>query len=37
VVMSETKPALRERIFGTVQSKIANKTEKPLLTIRTSK
>ncbi|WP_251331392.1 hypothetical protein [Haloplanus pelagicus] len=37
VVLSETKPALRERIFGTVQSEIANKTEKPLLTIRTSK
>ena len=37
VVMSETKPALRERIFGTVQSKLANKMEKPLLTIRTSK
>ena len=37
VVMGETKPALRERIFGTIQSEIANKTEKPLLTMRTSK
>jgi nucleotide-binding universal stress UspA family protein len=37
VVMGESKPTLRERIFGTLQSKIADETEKPLLTIRTSK
>ena len=35
VVLSETKLALRERIFGSVQSKLAANTGKPLLTIRT--
>ena len=34
VVLSETKPALRERVFGSVQSKLAENTRKPLLTIR---
>lgn len=37
VVLSETKPSLRERIFGRVQSKLAEETGKPLLTVRTSK
>jgi hypothetical protein len=37
VVMGESTPTLRARIFGTVQSRLTNETEKPLLTIRTSK
>jgi nucleotide-binding universal stress UspA family protein len=37
VVMGESSPTVRARIFGTVQSRLANETEKPLLTIRTSK
>lgn len=37
VVLSETKPSVRARIFGTVQSTLADETEKPLLTIRTGK
>lgn len=36
VVMGESTPTLRARIFGTIQSKLANETEKPLLTIRTN-
>lgn len=35
VILSESKPRLRERIFGSVQSKLAEETGKPLLTIRT--
>ena len=35
VVLSETKPTIRERVFGTLQSKLADKTDKSLLTIRT--
>ncbi|WP_138004609.1 universal stress protein [Halalkalirubrum salinum] len=35
VVLSESKPRLRERVFGSVQAKLAEKTRKPLLTIRT--
>jgi len=36
VVLSETQSSLRERIFGQVQSTLAEKTGKPLLTIRTN-
>ncbi|MEZ3171157.1 universal stress protein [Halorubrum sp. RMP-47] len=36
VVMGESTPTLRTRIFGTVQSKLATETEKPLLIIRTN-
>ncbi|WP_138005519.1 universal stress protein [Halalkalirubrum salinum] len=36
VVMGESTPTVRARIFGDVQSRLANETEKPLLTIRTS-
>jgi nucleotide-binding universal stress UspA family protein len=35
VVMGESAPTVRGRIFGTVQSRLTNETEKPLLTIRT--
>ena len=35
VVLSETKPTVRERVFGNLQSKLADKTDKTLLTIRT--
>ena len=37
VVMGESTPTLRSRIFGTLQSKLATETEKPILTIRTGK
>lgn len=37
VIMGESTPTLRARIFGTVQSRLATETKKPLLTIRTSK
>ena len=37
VVMGESSPTVRARIFGTIQSRLTNETEKPLLTIRTSK
>lgn len=36
VVLSESKPSVRERIFGPVQSAIADKTDRPSLTIRAS-
>ena len=35
VVLSETNPTIRERVFGNLQSKLADKTDKSLLTIRT--
>ncbi|SNR44829.1 hypothetical protein [Halorubrum vacuolatum] len=34
IVLSETQPNLRERVFGTVQSQLATTTGKPLLTVR---
>jgi hypothetical protein len=37
VVMGESTPTLPARIFGTIQSNLANETEKPLLTIRTGR
>lgn len=36
VVLSETEPSVRERVFGSVQSALDNRTDKPLLTVRTS-
>lgn len=35
VVLGESHPTIRERIFGTVQARLAEKTEKTQLTIRT--
>ena len=35
VILSESKPTLRERIVGSIQGTLAEKTGKPLLTIRT--
>lgn len=34
VILSESEPTLRERIFGPVQSELAKNTQKPLLTVR---
>lgn len=34
VVLGESEPSLRERIFGPVQSAVADRTERPSLTIR---
>jgi len=34
VVLSETEPSVRERVFGTVQSRLATETDAPLLTVR---
>lgn len=34
VVLGETKPSVRERLFGRVQSGIVDRTERPLLTVR---
>lgn len=34
VVLSETEPSVRERVFGSVQSALADETDKPLLTVR---
>lgn len=36
VVLGETAPTLREQVFGTVQSTLTEKTDKPQLTVRTS-
>lgn len=36
VVLSESQPSVRERLFGPVQSAIADQTERPSLTIRAS-
>lgn len=36
VVLGETDPTLRERVFGTVQSTLSEDTDKSQLTIRTS-
>ena len=35
VVMGESTPTVRARVFGTVQSRLTNETEKAVLTIRT--
>ncbi|WP_340097758.1 universal stress protein [Salinibaculum salinum] len=36
VVLSESEPTVRDRIFGPVQSSISDKTDRPSLTIRAS-
>jgi hypothetical protein len=37
VVLNESEPSVRERLFGSVQSAIADRTDRPSLTIRASR
>jgi len=36
IVLGETQPSVRERVFGVVQSKLLDQTDRPIMTIRPS-